>query len=45
MGAGGQSRGRRWVGTESEQEARGNTDTVQATFSMYRGGERGTECL
>lgn len=46
MGAGGQGRGRRWDGKESEQEVRGNTDNnKQATFGMSRGGERGTECL
>lgn len=44
-GAGGQDRGGRWVGTESEQEARGNTDNMQAIFGVSRGGERGTECL
>lgn len=45
MGAEGQGRDRRCIGTESKQEARGNTDNVQATFGMSRGGERGTECL
>lgn len=39
-GAEGQGRGRRCVATESEQEAKGNTDNMQATFGMSRGGER-----